>query len=354
MGQPERQLHQLGVPDISELSAHLQQQWHPDNNALLGGVKVKPRSNRKVLWSCSNCPAGCPHIWSATVSARTRGTECPYCQGKKVCKHNSLATKAPKQSRYWDRAKNAKTPEQTIAGSGLRAHWKCPDCSYEWQAQIAPRVLKDAGCPSCNCNNGNYSKQPTFEEEQHALLHEWDHERNAEDGIYPHNTTLQSHKLVHWICQKCPKGRQHKYQMRPNHRNRRRPCGCPYCVGKQACECNSLAACSPTIAAEWDFAKNDGSPADVTSRSHQVVWWENASRGSWKQRIDVRTDFRSPAKVSKLVFANFIYYNPLDYHCSCILYKLSCLLTQKTAQSLVQLQAASTCASSIISSQTAA
>ena len=329
--QPERQLHKLELPDISELSPQLQQQWHPDNNALLGGVKVKPKSHRKVMWTCPNCPAGCPHIWSAKVFDRTGGTQCPYCQGRKLCKHNSLATKAPKQARYWDHSKNASTPEQTLAGSGLRANWKCPDCRHEWQAQIANWVLKDAGCPSCSCSNIQKFNHPTFQAAKHTLLREWDHEHNAEDGIYPHNTKLQSMKLVHWVCSKCPKGRLHRYQMRAYARTGKQAQGCPYCAGKRACSCNSLAACSPDIAAEWDFAKNDRSPADVTLRSHEVVWWSSAIRGSWKQRICDRTDIRSSAKVSKLVFPFFIHYNLSYYHCSCVPLKLSCLLTQKIA-----------------------
>ena len=284
-----------GVPDISELSPHLQQEWHPDNNALLGGISVKPKSGRKVIWSCPNCPAGCLHIWTTTVASRTNGADCPYCRGRKLCQHNSLATKAPKQARYWDHDKDTSTPEQTLAGSNFRADWKCPDCSYEWQAPIANRVLGDSGCPRYSCSNGKYSKQPTFQEAQHTLLHEWDHARNSEDGIYPHNTTLQSHKLVHWVCQKCPKGQQHNYQMRPDYRTRGQPCGCPYCAGKQVCICNSLAANEPTIAAEWDFARNDGSPADVTSRSQHEVWWRNDRRGSWKQCIDGRTAPRRKA-----------------------------------------------------------
>ena len=271
------------------------------------------------MWTCSNCPAGCPHIWSSRVSHRTAGTECPYCQGRKLCQHNSLSTKAPTVARYWDHDKNASTPEQTLAGSHFRANWRCPDCRYEWQAAIQTRVQNDAGCPRCSRSHRKQSRQPTFQDEQHSLLHEWDHERNALDGIYPHNITLSSGKLVHWVCHKCPKGQLHRYQMRAYHRTGRQAQGCPYCAGKKACSCNSLAACSPTIAAEWDFAKNDGSPADVTLRAHQVVWWSNASRGSWKQRINDRTDSRLPAKVSKFVSANFVYYIPLGYHNSCIL-----------------------------------
>ena len=288
-----------GVPDISQLSPHLQQQWHPDNNALLGGITVKPKSHRRVMWSCPSCPAGCPHVWLAVVSQRTAGTECPYCQGKKLCKHNSLATKAPKQSRYWDHNKNAKTPEQTIAGSGLRASWNCPDCRHEWQAGVASRAKNDAGCPSCSCKHRQKNKQPTFEED--TLLLEWDHERNALDGLYPHNITLQSHKLVHWVCHKCPKGRLHRYQMRADARTGKHAQGCPFCASRKVCVCNSLAARKPAVAAEWDSAKNDISPADVTSRSAKEVWWKNARRGSWKQRVDQRTYPRSkPVQIESL------------------------------------------------------
>ena len=280
------------LPDISELSPHLQQEWHPDNNALLGNIRVRPQSGRKVLWSCPNCPAGCPHIWTTTVQRQTKGTQCPYCQGRKLCKHNSLATKAPKQARYWDHSKNVKPPEQTLAGSTFRADWKCPDCQHEWQAKIATRATNNSGCPHCSRSNIQKSNHPTFQVAEHTLSCEWDHERNAEDGIYPHNTKLQSMKLVHWVCHKCPKGQLHRYQMPAYNRTGRRSHGCPYCASHKVCDCNSLAACEPTIAAEWDFARNEGSPAGVTSGSRQVVWWRNDRHGSWQQRIDQRTESR--------------------------------------------------------------
>ena len=296
--QPAKQHDRLetGLPDISELSPQLQQEWHPDNNALLGSIRIKPKSGRKVLWSCPNCPAGCPHIWLASVRHLMNSSNCPYCQGRKLCKHNSLATKAPEQARYWDHSKNASTPEQTLAGSSFRADWICPDCRHEWRAQIASRVEHNSRCPRCTRRLTKQSKQPTFEEEQHTLLHEWDHERNAEDDMYPHNTTLQSRKLVHWVCRKCPKRQLHRYQMRADLRTGRRSHGCPFCASTKICDCNSLAACEPIIAAEWDFARNEGSPADVTSRSHQAVRWRNDRRGSWKQCVAERTDPRKNAR----------------------------------------------------------
>jgi len=280
------------LPDVSELSPQLQQEWHPDNNALLGGIKVKPHSSRRVTWSCPNCPAGWFHIWQANVDSRTRGNSCPYCAGRTVCQHSSLATKAPSQLKYWNHDKNAKTPEQTLAGSGLRAEWKCPPCNHMWQGQVAQRVQKDSGCPRCSSKFGRRSMQPTFEAAQHQLLLDWDHERNAADGIHPRNITLGSKKKVHWVCHKCPERQLHLYQMTPNHRTNRQRAGCPYCAGKQVCRCNSLQTHYPMVSSEWDFAKNDLTPAQVTSRSNQLAWWENAVRGSWVQKISGRTDSR--------------------------------------------------------------
>ncbi|KAA6418131.1 MAG: hypothetical protein FRX49_11894 [Trebouxia sp. A1-2] len=270
--QQQGNLVKPGLPDISELSPQLQQEWHPDNNALLGDIKIMPNSSLKVMWSCPNCPAGYPHVWKARVGHRTmRGTKCPYCQGKTICQHNSVATKGPRQTQYWNHDKNAKTPEQVIAGSGFRAEWKCPICSHEWQAGVKERVRNDSGCPRCRYKAvGRRTKHPTYEAAQHPLLLEWDYERNAADGIHPNNTTLASNKLVHWDCKKCPKGQEHKYRARSFTRASLQS-GCPFCAGKQVCKCNSLQTCYPKVASEWDFAKNDLTPDQVTARSHQIV-----------------------------------------------------------------------------------
>ena len=300
VAQPQKQSDKgvkPGLPDISALSLQLQQEWHPDNNALLGGKKVKPYSVFKATWSCPKCPAGCAHIWKTRVAQRTIGTKCPYCEGRKVCKHNSIATNATRQIEYWNQDKNAKKPEQTLSGSKLRASWKCPTCNHEWQAEIAKRARKNNGCPRCSKRGlGRRTKHPTFKAANHELLLEWDFDRNFKDNIHPHNTTLGSSKYAHWVCQKCTKGHLHRYTARARQRTTKHSSGCPYCAGKQACECNSLQAHYPVIASEWDFAKNDVTPADVTASSGQAVWWKNTVRGSWLQRIAGRTEARGKPK----------------------------------------------------------
>ncbi|KAL3144725.1 hypothetical protein ABBQ38_001848 [Trebouxia sp. C0009 RCD-2024] len=279
-------------PDISLLSPELQQQWHRDRNMHLGAIQIKPHSSIKAVWQCNECPAGQPHIWTVDVKTRTSGTQCPYCTNRRLCLHNSLATVAPGVAMFWNHSKNVETPEQVLAGSGSRAHWKCPACKYEWQTNIRARVLVKSGCPKCSRvrSKGNKGSQPTFAEAQPAELAEWDHERNEAEGFYPHEITLGSRKKVHWICSRCPKGQLHRWTATPNSR-----VGCAVCNGKQACVCNSLESLFPSHAAEFDVDMNGFAPSQIAAWSNKKVWWRNAKRGSWRQAVNVRTDRRLPS-----------------------------------------------------------
>ena len=283
-------------PNISRLDPALQQQWDHAANAHLGPIEITPYSNRKVWWTCDQCPDGHLHSWEATPNNRTRGRGCPQCSGRKVCKHNSLATKAPKVAAQWDFEKNAGTPDRVVAQSNKPVGWLCEVCGNTWSAAPDARVSKHKqGCPQCydNTRGKNQIKHPTFAEAQEprgkALLAEWDHERNALQRHFPHTTRLHSRKQIFWLCHKCPAGQQHSWSATPNSRNNRSKPGCPFCAGKAACKCNSLQTLYPAILAEWDHSRNDLQPSDYTGSSTSEVWWTNPLRGSWKQSIDQRT-----------------------------------------------------------------
>ena len=66
--------------------------------------------------------------------------------------------------------------------------------------------------------------------------------------------------------------------MMPKTRISKRGAGCPYCASRRVCKCSSLEAHHPELSSEWDFEMNGKTPSDVTSRSPQVVWWENNVR----------------------------------------------------------------------------
>ena len=259
-----------GSSDISLLSPELQQQWDVESNLHLGATKITPQRGAKAVWTCNKCPDGQPHIWTANVYNRTRGSQCPYCSNRHVCLHNSLAALAPDAAQYWNHSKNEKAPDQVLAGSNYRAEWKCPTCKWEWQAPLIRCTRKMSGCPKCSQKRKSYKSQPTFAEAQPACFAEWDYELNDDLRIYPDRIALGSGKLVHWICSCCPRGQPHRWTASPNSRIGASS-GCAVCAGKQACVCNSLAALFPDAAAEFDEGKNGFAPSEVPAGSGKKV-----------------------------------------------------------------------------------
>jgi len=290
---------QQAGPDVGALDPILQQQWDHAANAHLGNIVIKRYSHKFVWWVCHKCPDGHLHQWESYVYDRTGGAGCPQCAGKKVCKHNSLATKRPEVIRQWNFSKNDRTPEAVVAFSNASAEWICDVCHHEWATAISNRTYGNHGCPKCNCGGvpqadgtRHHKKHPTFEECQHPLLKEWDYERNEAQGIFPSNVTLRSRKMVSWVCDKCPKGVAHRWCQTPSGRldkNGDKRLGCPVCSGWAVCECNSLQTQCPKIASEWDYNKNKGTPNDHTAGSNCEAWWISADNGSWKQTIVART-----------------------------------------------------------------
>jgi hypothetical protein len=286
-------------PNTSLLADKLQKQWHENLNMHLGNILIRPASHCKVWWSCDQCPEGLPHVWEAYVHNRSQGTGCPFCSGTAVCQHNTLATKAPQVALFWDAKKNHPlSPDQLTVSSNMRAHWKCSACLYEWQAPVMRKSLGKTGCPKCakispgRKADGTRQKHPTFATAKHALLHQWDHDRNCENGSFPDNTTLQSSKLIWWCCHECPKGKVHSWQARASHRTScKKPTGCPCCVGHQLCECNSLETVCPDIAADFDVEKNGVTAAQVTSSAGTTYSWLSDEPGAKKRSVKQRTNY---------------------------------------------------------------
>ena len=131
--------HQEG-PDLSLLYPVVQKQWDHALNSDVGYVVIRPKSHRKVWWRCDQCPDGHMHSWQATISDRTRGRGCPQCSGRKVCKHNYLATKAPSVAAQWDYEANDGTPRSMIAQSKQMVGWHCDVCGHKWEAKPQDRV----------------------------------------------------------------------------------------------------------------------------------------------------------------------------------------------------------------------
>jgi len=220
------------------------------------------------------------------------------CSGTAVCQHNTLARKAPEVALFWDAKKNHPLPpDQVPVFSNMRAHWKCSACLHEWQAPVMMKARGKTGCPKCAKANagrkadGTRQKHPTFAEAKHALLQQWDHDRNRESENFPDNTTLRSGKLIWWQCQICPKGKVHSWQARAAHRtSQKNPSGCPCCAGHQLCECNTLETMCPDIAADFDTEQNGVTAAEVTFSTSTKYSWLSDEPGVKKRSVAQRTD----------------------------------------------------------------
>ena len=202
--------------------------------------------------------------------------------------HNSLLTVAPAVAAYWDTAKNGLTSDQVMAGTDARRHWLCPKCHHSWQAKIYVKVDGQSGCPKCSSINRPWNRQPSLTQSQHPAMLEFDWERNRRASLDPGKITAGSNKMVHWICNNCPKGQPHLFVGSPKNRigNNR---GCPYCASRKACICNSLQLLYPVLAAEYDIARNGLGPEQILPGSNQVAFWKDASGHTWEQSLANRT-----------------------------------------------------------------
>ena len=77
--------------------------------------------------------------------------------------------------------------------------------------------------------------------------------------------------------------------------NRTNGSGCPQCIERKVCKHNSLARKHPSVAAQWDYAANVGTPDSVVAHSSQHAAWHcDACVCRWHAQVSAHV---SKAKV---------------------------------------------------------
>ncbi|MEI7527073.1 MAG: zinc-ribbon domain-containing protein, partial [Mariniphaga sp.] len=130
----------------------LMSEWAHDLNDILP-TEVTSSSHRKINWRCTE-----GHVWSASISARIRGTNCPKCysnnrreillKGKLKVSGLSLFEKYADLKDEWDFEKNLLDPNTLTPNSNYKVYWKCK-YGHGWEAAIYNRTGKGSGCPFC-------------------------------------------------------------------------------------------------------------------------------------------------------------------------------------------------------------
>ena len=104
-------------------------------------------------------------------------------------------------------------------------------------------------------------------------------------NLTPSNFSSGSGKKVWW---KCPKGDDHEWESRINHRTN--GSGCPICSGRKVVESNCIATTHTELAKQWHPTLNgELTPSKVTYGSQRKVWWLCPKGHSYDSVVSSRT-----------------------------------------------------------------
>ena len=113
-----------------------------------------------------------------------------------------------------------------------------------------------------------------------VLMEQYDYDKNS--GIDLETITTGSNKKVWWRCDK-----GHEWMATIASRNAGH--GCPYCSGRNALVgFNDLKTKYPSVAKEWNYARNHKTPEDYSPGSNKKVWWICSKGHEWQAVINNR------------------------------------------------------------------
>ena len=262
---PGRRLITRRRGTLAEERPDLVKQWVDEADKDATPDTVRAGSNYRATWqcgcSCKHCSA--PHpSWQARVISRTAGSNCPYCSGNKVYVCQSIAVLYPDLVKELDPESIPELDPNTVGpGSAISTSWVCT-MHGSWVARIFNRV-GGTGCPSCahSARCGARRRRGLVKDECPEIFAQLHPTLNgnlkAMDGI-----TCGSDAKLWWLCKEDknkPQGCQHEHAWQASVDSRRRkraPPGCPFCYGRQVCQCNSISKLKPELLQFWDYSRN--------------------------------------------------------------------------------------------------
>ena len=142
----------------------------------------------------------------------------------------------PQLQQEWHTQRNSGIDEAIVNPfSFVTAVWKCSNCQHEWQARVLERTSNITNCPHCS-HTGKY--QLLCNDDRVPFASQWNHLKNAKDGVFPNHVKAGSLQPVWWQCTKCPQKWHHEWQASPVSRFSEPYSCCPFCSDKKPCICN--------------------------------------------------------------------------------------------------------------------
>lgn len=226
---------------------------------------------------CRKCGCEATRTASALLTRRVRCSTC-----------RSLARARPDLLAEWDYERNDRIdPAKTMAGSMLKAWWKCPVCGRSYAAAIHNRV-QGSGCPACAIAGAAKKRHETCVARSGSLAQAcplasefWDRKSNG--ASTPEDVTPQCDKVAFWKCPSC----NHAFS-RTVREFGKRP-GCPACrYGRKQRRPKSfrksLMDASELDALFWDEEANGKAASETSWCSEKPAAWKCPECGySWTQ-----------------------------------------------------------------------
>jgi G:T-mismatch repair DNA endonuclease (very short patch repair protein) len=266
---------------LVEKYPNLIKQWNDSSNREHDIKTITVGSKKMIVW---NCDKG--HQYSAIVSNRVKGSNCPYCANKKVLKgFNDIETLYPQLIEQWHPTKNKnKLISNYTKGSRELINWVCSN-KHEWEASIKSRfnVEKVRNCPIC-INQKLLIGYNDLKTTNPQIALEWNYALN--NKMLPSEFLPGSTKKVWWLGN-CG----HEWEASINARtNKSKATGCPYCANKKVTlHTNDLLSLNPQLASEWHPILNTNIyPNNVFAHSHKKVWWLGECGHEWEASISSR------------------------------------------------------------------
>lgn len=288
-------------------AAYLLPIWDEDSN---GELSPTLSTGEICSWHCEKNRG---HMYKSRISSiitrikkgwspGQRDCSCPVCIGKvRIAGFNDVFTLYPELESQWSK-KNTCNPLEVPFSTPV--WWVCPRSGGQWKSTIHSRVKYGEA-------NGFLSPFVTGKKvlagfndiattHPHVLQY-WDYAKNQ--NVDPHSVSASSGTLAWWLDDD-----GNSYQMTIEKKCARGQ-GSPFKAGKRVSDTNSLAACYPELAAQWDRNRNSNTPDDVTCGSSKKVWWICPDTGlSWQSTPKSRVHSghtRSPYMTGKRVAVGY-------------------------------------------------
>lgn len=243
---------------------------------------ITPYQNIKIKTKCLINPKHPSDYHTLRNLIVKKKNLCAYCNSKKACLDNCLATNHPEVLKDWNYEKNNPiTPYNITKSSGKRVWWKCHLCNHETYLKINN---KTSGKACAYCTKKIATEEYNLTTEYPTLLKYWDYEKNTTN---PKELLPRSRKRCFWKCDIC----KEEWELSVNDFVTR-IYKCLYCENKIAHKANNLFYLYPEITSQWiSSIDSDKTPKELLPHSNIICEWKcTICKKTWLATPNDRVD----------------------------------------------------------------